>query len=155
MPEAMTVSPVPNENPDGSVSYHFQVDHHANRVRQIEQFEAEQDRYVHTDEYGNQNHMFALENPEVSRALEPDNEEPIYFGDEQDVSEADAAFFEATLDFVGGEETFNAMTRYARQNWTSDEVENFNHMMDAGNYEQKEILVRYLQMKYHQHYTQE
>ena len=140
------------ETAEGEMLADFAVKGSDNRMEAIEHMNNHQHEWVHTDAYGNQTHELALNNPEVSQLLEDDFEGEI-IDDEamQDAQDMEDAFYEQTVNFVGGANVYNAMTDYALQNWDSNEIDSWNAIMDEGDFEQRALAVQYLLHKYQQH----
>ena len=60
------------EGAEGPQLVDFNVDNGNQRMAAIEDLNANQESWVHTDEYGQQTHELALNNPEVSQYIEND-----------------------------------------------------------------------------------
>lgn len=155
MNQAYHVEPVIQETSTGEVVTDFSVSGSNGRIQAIEDFHANQDNYVVSDDFGNQQHMFSLQNEELSQLLEPDFEGEII--EEEDVQAAQAAedeFYRQTVEWCGGTDNYNELTQYALQNWDSQAIDNFNAIMDGGSFEDRALAVKFLALQYYKYHNE-
>ena len=123
------IDPVVTEFADGEFVTDFAVKGSDNRMQAIEYMNNHQDEWVHTDQYGNQSHELALENPEVSQLLEDDFIPETTEEDFVDPYNIEEVFQQQTIDYVGSEENYQKLCQYADAQWDAEDVEKYDAIM--------------------------
>lgn len=144
MPESMTVSPVPNENQDGSVSYHFDVEHHDNKMREIEHFNSND--LLFTDEFGEQHHRLEGLNFEDAiyeeEGYEPELTEYDFDGG---ITAEDGQYLR---NITGGDENYADMIEWCADNLPEHIIDGYNNLFIEGNVDELAEVVTALYTNY-------
>lgn len=107
------------------------IDSHDDRLEQIAQFEHEQEQYYYEDpETGVRNYL--ADGAYDEEPIEQEEFEPIEFTEQDQMS---------LQNTIGGAAEYAAMTAWAAENLPSDIIDQYNHLCEAGDYEELEMVI--------------